>query len=481
MNSAPAAAVTSGAIASEPRRIVSIDALRWFDMFWIIGGDALAQALKKMAGGGDGVISSIAGMFGDQLEHVDWEGFRFYDLILPLFVFIVGVSIVFSLTKLAEREGRAAAHRRVLRRFAALFLLALIYSGGVSHEWPDIRLLGVLNRIELCYLFASLLFLNLRLRGLILACVSLLAGYWALMSFMPVPGFGAGSFAKGANLANWIDSQYLPGKRWDGTWDPEGWLSTLPAIATCLLGVFAGLLLKEVRIEERRKVLWLIGGAALMTIVGFVWGLQFPVIKKIWTSSYVLVAGGFSAMLLGAFHYAIDVRGHQRWATPFVWIGANAITIYFAENIFNWEKLAGRLAGGDVKNFLHSHLVVVLVISPKRAWGCCWPLRWPGFYIGGEYFFAYDWLAPHARLPASATKMTGAVTRKGSPDSQLFRILHQRFNALQQAPGRAAIQYPMIKAERKKAFRHGHELFLCLVPAWDFAPSTHSQHKRLLG
>lgn len=327
-------------------------------MFWILGGDALAKALKKMSAGGDGAVSSVGRIFGDQLDHVDWEGFRFYDLIFPMFIFIVGVSIVFSLTKLVEHEGRAAAHKRVLWRFALLFVLALIYSGGFSHKWPDIRLLGVLNRIALCYLFASLLFLNLRQRGLIVACVSLLVGYWALMTFVPVPGIGAGSFAKGANLANWIDAQYLPGKRWDGTWDPEGLLSTLPAIATCLLGVFAARLLKATQVGEKRKALLLVGAGALLVVAGFVWGLQFPVIKKIWTSSYVLVAGGYSAMLLGAFYYVIDVRGHQRWATPFIWIGANAITLYFAENILNWDKLAGRLVGGDVSHFLDTHLVL---------------------------------------------------------------------------------------------------------------------------
>ena len=357
MNSTSPAPV-SGPIARTPetRRVLSVDALRGFDMFWILGGDSLAQALKKIAAGGGVAAATVGGFFGDQLEHVDWEGFRFYDLIFPLFVFIVGVSIVFSLTKLVEREGKAAAHKRVFRRFALLFILALIYSGGVSREWPDIRLLGVLNRIALCYLFASLLFLNFRLRGLIISCAALLVGYWALMTFVPVPEIGAGSFAKGANLANWIDSQFLPGKRWDGTWDPEGWLSTLPAIGTCLLGVFAGLLLKSGRVEEHRKSLWLIGGGVVLVAAGFLWGLQFPVIKKIWTSSYVLVAGGFSAMLLGVFHQIIDVWNHQRWATPFVWIGANAITLYFAENIVNFERFAVRLVGGDVSNFFDAHM-----------------------------------------------------------------------------------------------------------------------------
>ncbi len=380
--------MNSSPVAPETRRVVSVDALRGFDMFWILGGDAIAQALKKMGGDGKGFISSAAGAFGDQLDHVEWEGFRFYDLIFPLFVFIVGVSIVFSLAKLVEREGKAAAHKRVLRRFVLLFMLALIYSGGVSQHWPDIRLLGVLNRIALCYLFASLLFLNFRWRGLIVACVSLLVGYWALMTFVPSPDLRRvdetgrllnpamnitnasstaqlnwattnrvrGTFAPGLNLANYLDAKYLPGKKWDKIWDPEGLLSTLPAIGTCLLGVFAGLLLQNRRLADQRKALWLVGTGVVMVAAGFAWGLQFPVIKKIWTSSYVLVAGGYSAMLLGVFYYVIDVRGHQRWAVPFVWIGANAITIYFAENIFNFERLAGRLVGGDVAGFLDAHL-----------------------------------------------------------------------------------------------------------------------------
>lgn len=331
-----------------------MDALRGFDMFWILGGDSLAQAIKKLSGSGEDPLGRAGQFIGGQLEHADWEGFRFYDLIFPLFVFIVGVSLVFSLTRLVEREGRASAHKRIFRRFVLLFALALIYSGGVSKLWPDIRLMGVLNRIALCYLFASLLFLNFRLRGLVVAFLTLVVGYWALMTFVPVPEIGAGSFAKGANLANWIDSQFLPGKRYDGTWDPEGLLSTLPAIGTCLLGVFAGLLLKDSRVRPEQKSWWLLGGGAVLVVLGWLGGVQFPVIKKIWTSSFVLVAGGYSAMLLGLFHHIVDVKGHQRWATVFIWIGANAITLYFADSIIGFERLAQRLVGGDVAAFLDS-------------------------------------------------------------------------------------------------------------------------------
>jgi predicted acyltransferase len=235
-----------------------------------------------------------------------------------------------------------------------LFLLGILYYGGVSKEWPDIRLLGVLQRIALCYLFASLLFLYFRPRGLVVAFAALLVGYWALMTFIPVPGIGAGSFARDANLANWIDMHYLPGKKWDGAWDPEGLLSTLPAIGTCLMGVFAGMLLTNPRMQPGQKSLWLIGAGIASVLAGYLWGLQFPVIKNIWTSSFVLVAGGYSLILLGAMHQLIDVWGMKAWATIFIWIGANAITLYFLNNVASFEQFATRFVGGDVGAFLDS-------------------------------------------------------------------------------------------------------------------------------
>jgi predicted acyltransferase len=244
----------------------------------------------------------------------------------------------------------------VLRRSALLFALGLLYYGGVSSPWPDIRLTGVLNRIAVCYLLASLLFLNLRPRALLAAAVAVLVGYWGLMTFVPVPGIGAGSFEKGANLANWIDAQYLPGLKLEGDWDPEGLLSTLPAVGTCLLGVLAGLLLRDSRLTPSAKSAWLIGAGVLMIAGGLLWGVQFPVVKKIWTSSFVLVAGGFSALLLGAFHHLADVWGRTRWAVAFMWIGANALTLYLAANIVDFQSLARRLLGGDVARFLDAHV-----------------------------------------------------------------------------------------------------------------------------
>ena len=337
-------------------RLASIDALRGFTIFWILGGDALAWALKEMSTGQQGLWRSITGFVSDQLQHVSWEGFTFYDFIFPLLIFVTGVSIVLSLSRLIERKGRAVAHLRVLRRSLLLFALGVIYYGGAGNNWPDVRLLGVLQRIALCYLFASLVFLNLRMRGVALALIALLVGYWALMTFVPVPDTGTPSLTEEVNLARWIDANYLPGRKWYGEWDPEGLLSTLPAIGTCLLGVLVGFLLQSTRIEPQRKVLWLIGTGVAMIAAGYLWSLQFPIIKNIWTSSYVLVAGGYSALLLGVLYQVMDIWGISAWATVFGWIGANAITLYMAGNIVNFQRLAARMVGGDVANAIDDYL-----------------------------------------------------------------------------------------------------------------------------
>jgi predicted acyltransferase len=361
------------------QRLLSLDALRGFDMFWIVGAESLFDGLSHTSPTG------VTKFLAEQLDHVEWEGFRFYDLIFPLFVFIVGVSIVFSLSRTIQQFGRAEALKRIVRRSILLFVLALIYSGGLTNPWPGLRVLGVLNRIALCYFFTGIIFCFVPLRGMIAACAALLAGYWAMMTFVPIRDIQlekshlqqlsaqtgitnamtlfqntttkvTGAFDKGRNLANHLDFQYLPGKLYDTYWDPEGLLSTLPAIATCLLGVFAGLLLQTQRVPDQRKVICLMAGGVGAVVAGFLWGLQFPVIKKIWTSSYVLVAGGYSAILLAAFYQIIEIWNWRKWCQPFVWIGMNAITIYMANNIIGFPRLAARLAGGDVKNFLDTHI-----------------------------------------------------------------------------------------------------------------------------
>jgi len=347
---APAVAVNDSAPSKKPKRLMSLDALRGFDMFWIIGADSLAMSLKRISP--DGIVGAVA----DQLDHVPWEGFRFYDMIFPLFVFIIGISVVFSLGGKLESQSRLAVSGQVFRRFLILYVLGLFYYGGISEGVEKIRLLGVLQRLAFCYLAAGLAFIWLRPRAIATVCGGLLVGYWALMTFVPVPGHGAGVFEEGKNLANYVDSQYLPLFKWNGDHDPEGMLSTLPAMGSCLLGLMAGLLLRHPGLEGGAKARILIVGGIASVVVGFLWGLQFPVIKNIWTSSFVLVAGGFSSMLMGLFYYVVDVRNHQSWCQPFVWIGMNSITIYLLTNLVNMEDVAKRLVGGPVAESMNHHL-----------------------------------------------------------------------------------------------------------------------------
>ena len=325
----------------QPTRLMSLDALRGFDMFWIVGADALVEGLRKVSDGR--VLQALSRQF----EHVKWAGFRFEDLIFPMFVFLVGVSLVFSLTRMIEREGRSAAVVRVVRRGMLMYFLGVFYYGGFRTPFHEIRLMGVLQRIALGYLFAGLIFCFFQRRGRIIWCVSLLVGYWLVMTFVPVPGVGAGHFEPGQNLANWVDKQYLPLAKWSGDYDPEGLLGTLPTIANCLLGVFAGGLLKS-NLEDRRKVLCLIAGGVTCALLGWLWNLQFPVIKQLWTSSFVLVAVGYSTVLLGLFYLVVDVWKYRKWAQPFVWIGMNPITIYMIHNLVNIDRIARRFVGGDL-------------------------------------------------------------------------------------------------------------------------------------
>jgi predicted acyltransferase len=241
--------------------------------------------------------------------------------------------------------------------------------------------MGVLQRIALCYLFTSIIFCTFRLRGMVSVCVSLLLGYCALTSLIPIRDFNLerrhletlnlqpnssetrqqflatatmvrGKFEDGLNLPQQIDFQYLPGRRWDGAYDPEGILSTLPAIGTCLLGVFAGLFLRNGKVTDQKKVLFLIAAGIAGVALGFLWGLQFPVIKKIWTSSYVLVAAGYACLLLAAFYQVIEIWQWRKWCIPFVWIGMNQITIYLAFHLLKFSDFAELVVGGPVQQAL---------------------------------------------------------------------------------------------------------------------------------
>jgi predicted acyltransferase len=337
-----------------PSRLVSLDVFRGFVMFWIVGGEAIAHALAHLKGVESEVLETVA----VQLTHVKWEGFRFYDLIFPSFVFIVGTSLVFSLSKLTVPGDRRDATRRVIKRGLLLWLIGIIYYGGISKGFYDagshegMRLLGVLQRIGICYLVTGLLFIYVPVRGLVAMFLLLLGGYWALLTFVAPPGQEAVSFAEGENYTNWFDSKYLPFFKWNVTHDPEGILSTLPAIGTCLLGVFAGLLLRGQRMSNAKKCALLFVAGTALIFLGNYWGQSFPVIKNLWTSSFVLVAGGWSLVLLGFFYLVVDWVGFKGWAMPFVWIGMNPITIYLLSSLIDFNELAARVLGGPMGEWI---------------------------------------------------------------------------------------------------------------------------------
>ena len=350
-------------------RLVSLDALRGFDMFWIAGGSTVVTALNAVG------ENSVGSFLKQQLTHKAWSGFAFYDLIFPLFVFITGVSSVFSLRRIVETQGRLQALKRVLWRGLFLFIIGLFYSGGFSAHWPNIRLLGVLQRIALSYTCGGIALIFLSSRALCISLATLLLGYFALFETIPIRDITLeravieeqlaakglqdahqlfdsgvprvrGTYDPGHNLVNHFDFQWLPGKLYDRYFDPEGILSTIGGVATAICGVLAGIWLRRLDVGEKEKVKGLLAAGAVALAMGWLWHLRFPVIKKLWTSSFVLVAGGYSTWLLAAFYYLVDVRKWQRWCQPFVWVGMNSIAVYFAAQLIRFGVLAERFVIG---------------------------------------------------------------------------------------------------------------------------------------
>ena len=323
-------------------RVLSIDALRGFDMFWIIGGGGLLWSFDKI------FDNSVTEFICTQLTHVEWEGFRFEDLIFPLFLFIVGLVMPFSLAKRVEQgHGRARLLLHIFRRGAILFLLGLLYNGLMKFEFADMRWTGVLQRIGLCYTIAAVIVVFTKWRVQAGIAAAILLGYWAALMLIPVPGFGAGVITAEGCLTSYIDQLVVPGKLWYVYGDNEGLLSTLPAVATALLGVLAGHWLRTDRTGLKKTAGLAAAGVACL-VIGYLWWLVFPVVKLIWTSSYVMVAGGWSLLLLALFYLVIDVWGFKKWAFFFVVIGANAITIYFLQAIVNFRGMTDFFLSGII-------------------------------------------------------------------------------------------------------------------------------------
>ncbi len=349
-------------------RVTSIDALRGFDMMWITGGEEVIHALNKVIG--HPVMKAV----DEQFHHVRWEGFHFYDLIFPLFLFIVGLVLPFSLTRRLEAgANRAQLYRHLVRRLLLLLVLGWVYYGLLDFRFHDLRLAGVLQRIAVCYFLAALVVMNTGARGQALTASAVLLLYWAVMMLVPVPGFGAGVLTPQGNLGAWVDQHLLPRPYCCNAYgDAEGILSTFPAVCTTLLGVLAGHWLRSDRSANRKAQGLALAGVASL-LMGVIWGHWFPVIKYLWTSSYVLVAGGWSLLLTALFYYIIDARGYRRWSFFFFTvIGMNAITIYLARRLFDFDALANVFVHGFIGHFGAWTPVAMAVSSLAAGWIVLW-------------------------------------------------------------------------------------------------------------
>ncbi|HLO60427.1 MAG TPA: DUF5009 domain-containing protein [Bacteroidales bacterium] len=353
---------------NKPDRLLSLDTLRGFDMFWIAGGETLMVSLAALTGW------PFMQWIASQMEHVEWEGFKFYDNIFPLFLFIAGVSMPFSILKRKQRgENMRNIYIHVFKRMLMLVLLGLIYNGLLRLDFENQRYASVLARIGIAWFFAAIIVLNTNIRGQILWFVGILVGYYAIMKFVPVPGFGAGNFTPEGNLAAFIDQKLLPGRFCCYTYgDNEGLISNIPAICTALLGTFAGHLLisDNKKLTGVKKGFILMGAGVVSMIVAKIWSLDFPIIKNMWTSTFVLFAGGLSLILLSIFYLVIDVWKFKKWTFPFVVIGMNSITIYLLNSgIMNFEQM-GRYFFGGLAHFFSEAAGQVILVSGAIL--CMW-------------------------------------------------------------------------------------------------------------
>ncbi len=359
------------------RRLLSLDALRGFDMFWIISGEGIFHGMANAImnrhqltrNPTDWTIAtgqSLSGLerlligISNQLHHSPWNGFTFYDMIFPLFIFISGISMPFSYHKyfqetnpVDKNTAKKKLYQALIKRTVILILLGMVVNGLLQWQgYEQTRFASVLGRIALATFFAAVIYLNFSFKAQLIWFSAILLGYCSAMLLIPVPGHGAGVLTPEGNLSAYIDQLFLPGKLHRKVYDPEGLLSTIPAIASAMLGVFTGQLLKweSPKYSPKKKALLLILCGLLLLLAGLTWNSFFPINKSMWTSSFVLFAGGWSVLLFSLFYYIIDLSGFQKWTKPFLWIGTNSILIYIAAHgLVNFESTAQFIFGGLIR------------------------------------------------------------------------------------------------------------------------------------
>lgn len=301
-------------------RLISLDAMRGFTV--------AAMILVNFPGTWEHVYAP--------LRHSKWNGLTFTDLIAPVFLFIVGVSVVLAYSKRREQGySRNSLCRKITFRSFKIFAVGIflnVLALFPEFDFSDMRWTGTLPRIALVFLACGILFFISGWKVQAWTGIGILAGYWLVMTCVPTPGAGMVMLEPGVNIAAWVDSHLMPGRMWQGTWDPEGILSTFPAIATGITGMLAGHVLISSRTREAKALVLLVAGY-LSSVAGYFWGLGFPVNENLWTSSFVLVTSGMASLTLGTAYYLVDIKGFRFGTAPGVIFGANAITAYVLGDI----------------------------------------------------------------------------------------------------------------------------------------------------
>ena len=324
------------------QRLASIDALRGFDMLMISGAGSLLVQLGGKTN--QPWVDAVAAQF----EHPAWNGFTFYDFIFPLFLFMAGVSLSFSLNSTRHQElPKTVLYTKACKRMLILIGLGILFKNAPLpiFEPGQIRFVSVLGRIGFAGFITTILYLNFRPRGRMAWIAGILLAYYAALYLIPVPGFGAGDLSFEGNLVGWFDRHVLPGRLLQKTYDELGLLTQLPALCLTMLGAFAGDILRGSGSGgQKLRTLVVLGVGGI--VLGQLWGMHFPINKHLWTSSFILLTGGMAFLALALFYGVIDVWGIRKWAFVFQVIGMNSLTIYLLNGFVDFKYTSERLFGG---------------------------------------------------------------------------------------------------------------------------------------
>jgi predicted acyltransferase len=336
-------------IKVKKKRLLSIDALRGFDMFWILGAEGLFSALFIVTGW------PILAIFAEQMEHSLWHGFRAYDLIFPLFIFLSGVSLGIAAKPLSSYEPEQAKSilHHGIKRLVLLISFGILYNhgwgNGIPASFDGIRYVSVLGRIGIAWFVAAMLVWHTSDKTQWLVAGVILIGYWLLLNFVTLGGYGGGDFSANGALNAWFDQNLLPGITYqEMAIDPEGILSNVTSIVNALAGVFTGrYMIKNISSPKTLLIGLSIIGLFVLAL-GYLWGIFFPINKTLWTSSFTLVTIGYSILLLTFFYWFIDVLDFTLWAKFFAIIGTNSIIAYLGSSIIDWQYTSQSIFGGII-------------------------------------------------------------------------------------------------------------------------------------